>query len=82
MREYQSHMDFIVDCISERECIEIPCPDANIVLYIAGFIAKGLTKKFKCKGCINMLGQTKDVLMPKLENIPENCQSNQPILYT
>ena len=64
----QSHMDFIIDCI------EIPCPDANIVFYIAGFIAKSLTKKFKCKGCINVLGRTKDVLMPELENIPENCQ--------
>ena len=68
----QSHADFIIDCISE--CIEISCSDANIVFYIAGFIAKSLTKKFKCKGCINVLGRTEDVLMPELENIPENCQ--------
>ena len=32
------------------------------------FNAKGLTKKFKCVGCINML------LMPRIENLPERCE--------
>ena len=61
----QLHVDFIIDSISEAGNIEIPSADANIVFYIAGFIAKGLTKKFKCVGCINMLGSRGvELLMP------------------
>ena len=38
----QSHVDFIIDCISETECIEIPCPDANIVFYHCWIYCKKL----------------------------------------
>ena len=74
----KSHVDYIIDCISEAGKIDVPISDSNIIYYVAGFIAKVLKQKFKCQGCIDFLTSVDgEDEMPDLiiKDIPEECKN-------
>lgn len=47
--------------------------DSNIILYLAGFIARSLKKNLKCEECSNILCSGEDSTVPMEKDIPDNC---------
>ena len=73
--EIKLHAETIMDMTSEDIAIDVQPPDVDIIYYVAGFIARSLTKHFKCNGCSHFLGTNEEILLPTLKNVPADSES-------
>ena len=70
-----AHVDLIMDSLSVGSPLHTSHSDVNVVYYVAGFIAKSLTKSIKCSFCLNILGNKhEDISVLIEEDLPVDCQ--------
>ena len=56
-----------MDAVSDDVLLELSLSDANVVYYVAGFIATSLTKNTNCPYCLSILGKRSDDISNVME---------------
>ena len=67
------HSEHLVDILSEDITVDMFNAEANIIYYVAGFIARALKKISKCQKCIDIFGCDEETTGLDIHGLDEDC---------